>query len=57
MLLYMTKYLKETAGCGVKLKKKRSERAPASNVGIQAADYPVFIIRELSMFNVGPEIV
>jgi len=30
----MTKYLKETAGCGVKLKKRRAERAPASNVGI-----------------------
>ena len=30
---------------------------PASHVSKESADYPVFVIREFSMFNVGPKIV
>jgi len=31
--------------------------APASNVCKQAADHPILLIREFTMFNVGPQIV
>lgn len=41
----------------LKKERKKERRVPASNINIETANNSVFLIREISMLNVGPQIV